>query len=374
MNWDSLVPINKSTLVKVDMLNFDTNNPRFTPDKQPENNTDQAIITMLTRTADLAELIQSISTSGYINIEPLIVVVRDSKLVVLEGNRRLAALKSLRNHEYARQARLDTPGLSQEVRQTLEDVLVYRVEKEDDARALIGFKHINGPQAWDAYAKAKYAGQWLDSQKGKREPLSLLDIANRMGDKHSTIHRMVTALYVLEQAETNDIYSIEDRQRKSFSFSHLYTGLSSEEFTDYLGMERRSRNEDPVRDPVPVNFYEKLRTLLVWLYGSKQDDIQPVVKSQNPDLGILRDVLRSKAAIRELEERGDLAAAVITATPKYLRFSKHLIEANGELQKALETLDGFDRETQPELIEVADSAMKRIRIIVKSMDSSEGDK
>lgn len=367
MNWDNIAPIAVSTIVDVELLNFDTNNPRFTPDKKPDGNTDQAIISMLASTADLAELIQSIATSGYINIEPLIVVVRGDKLVVLEGNRRLAAIKCLRKNEYAQNAKLSVPELTQAVLNTLDKILVYRVEKEDDARALIGFKHINGPQAWDAYAKAKYAGEWLDSQQGAEHPLSLVDIANRMGDKHATIHRMVTALYVLQQAENNDVYSIEERQRKSFSFSHLYTGLSSEEFTEYLGMERRTRNEDPLKNPVPKENFKKLRKLLIWLYGSKNDDAQPIVKSQNPDLGILKDVLGSKVATRELEERGDLTSAFISATPKDVRFSKHLIEANGELQKAMETLDGFDPSSQPELVEIANATQKRVSIILTSL-------
>lgn len=55
---------------------------------------------------DLSELIQSISTSGYINIEQLIVIERRGRLAVLEGNRRLAAVKALRDPELAKEARI----------------------------------------------------------------------------------------------------------------------------------------------------------------------------------------------------------------------------------------------------------------------------
>jgi len=370
MEWDKTIPIGEPKEVDVEILHFDTNNPRFTPDKRPDEDTDQAIIAKLASTADLSELVQSIATSGYINIEPLIVVVRDSRLIVLEGNRRLAAIKCLRNPDYARLSKISIPAFDEKVKKTLESILVYRVAQEEDARELIGFKHINGPQAWDAYAKAQYAGRWLDSQDGLDKPLTLLDIANRMGDKHATIHRMVTALYVLRQAEEQEVYCVDDRQKRAFSFSHLYTGLSYEEFTNYLGMERPVRAQDPSRTPVPKKYFDKLRQLLVWLYGSKLDDIQPVIKSQNPDLGILRTVLASRTATRELEERGDLDAAVVTATPKDVRFSKHLFDANAELQKALETLDGFDPATQSELQEVATSAHRRANLIRQAVDSA----
>ena len=354
----------------VELLHFDIHNPRFTPDKRPDENTDQAIISKLASTADLSELVQSISTSGYINIEPLIVVVRDERLVVLEGNRRLAAIKCLLDQEVAKEARITVPEFDDSVCKTLNNILVYRVAQEEDARELIGFKHINGPQAWDAYAKAEFAGNWLDKQTEADNPLTLTDIANRMGDNHATIHRMVTALYVLRQAEEAGVYAIDDRQKKSFSFSHLYTGLTYESFSNYLGMERPARNADPSQTPVPENNFPKLRKLLVWLYGSKSEDAQPVIKSQNPDLGILRDVLSSQTATRELEERADLGAAIITATPKDVRFSRHLLNANAELQKAQETLDGFDAETQSELQEVAKSAHKRAGVILREVDAA----
>ncbi|WP_208111122.1 ParB/Srx family N-terminal domain-containing protein [Maritalea mobilis] len=146
MDWDNIAPVRQSTKVDVNLLDFDCDNPRFTPDKQPNGKSDEAIISKLASSADLAELVQSISTSGYINIEPLIVVLRDEKLVVLEGNRRLAALKSLLNPDLASKAKLSVPNFSNEIRSTLLNILVYRVEREEDARELIGFKHINGPR------------------------------------------------------------------------------------------------------------------------------------------------------------------------------------------------------------------------------------
>lgn len=375
MNWDSVVVVADSTLVDVDLLCFDTSNPRFTPDKRPADETNLAIVRKLASSADLAELVQSIATSGYINIEPLIVVASSDCLRVLEGNRRLAAIMCLRDREFAKAAGVSLPEFDEaKVQASTDKILVYRVEREEDARDLIGFKHINGPQSWDAYAKAKFATKWLDDEKrlsseGKAA-LSLNEIANRMGDKHATIFRMVTAYYVLEQAENEEVFNVEDRAKKAFSFSHLYTGLSYVEFTDYLGMPRPQRAEDPSSNPVPQSHIGNLRNLLQWLYGSQKEELQPVIKSQNPDLGLLREVLKSKAATRELEERVSLADALVTATPKDVRFSRHILAANNELLKALNTLDGFDPEGQSELEEIADSAAKRAIRIRSSVEAA----
>lgn len=368
MDWSSVIGVADPTRVDLAHLCFDTSNPRFTPDKRPVDNTNEEIVRKLASSADLAELVQSIATSGYFNIEPLIVVADTDYLRVLEGNRRLAAIMCLRDPEFAKSAGVSLPDFDvAKVMDSTNKILVYRVESEDEARPLVGFKHINGPQSWDAFAKAKFATKWLDDEKrlalSGADALNLSDIANKMGDTHGTIFRMVTAYYVLDQAENIDAFDVEDRAKKAFSFSHLYTGLAYVEFTDYLGMHRPQRNEDPANNPVPDDHIDNLRNLLHWLYGSKLNELQPVIKSQNPDLGRLREVLKSKAATRELEERVSLADALVTATPKDVRFSRHILAANNELLKALNTLDGFDPEAQSELEEIANSAATRaIRI------------
>lgn len=367
-----LPPIGEAHKVPVELLNFDQNNPRFTPDKEPSSDSDSAVVAMLATSADLAELIQSISTAGYINIEPLIVIERGGRLAVLEGNRRLAAVKALRDPELAKAARVSVPPITPEKAETLDRLLVFRVEHEDDARDLIGFKHINGPQSWDAFAKARFAARWLEDEQRKpnQSGMNLQQIASRMGDQHMTMHRMVAALHVLNQAEANGVYNIGDRKKKSFSFSHLYTGLSYEEFTNYLGMPRPDRSADPDNEPVPSNKFNELRNLLTWLYGSRDRDIEPAVKSQNPDLGRLRAVLASPAAIRILAERNDLTEAIITATPADVRFQRHLIAANAELSHALSTMEGFDPVSQPELQTIADSAARRATMVKLQVDAA----
>lgn len=374
MNWDNLIEVDTSAEVAVDHLQFDLSNPRFTPDKMPEENTDVEIVRQLARSADLGELIQSIATSGYIKIEPLIVMPAGNKLTVLEGNRRLAAIKCLRDPDFAKASGVNVDYDTALAISTTDTVLVHRVDHKEDARDLIGFKHINGPQSWDAFAKAKFATDWLDSERTLAArgaaALGLKDIAGRMGDKHQTIFRMVTAYYVIRQAQKEDIYRISDRKKRGFSFSHLYTGLSYPEFTDYLGMEKLHHEEDPLETPVPADHREELEHMLLWLYGSKSRDVEPVIKSQNPDLNTLKEVLRSKAATSELEASVSLADAIVTATPKEDRFSQHLLTANNELQKAQKTLDGFDPETQSELEAISEAALKRAGIVHRNIVAS----
>src|SRR4051812_4448435 len=87
--------------VETRYLDFDTNNPRLFElgFKTPA---DAQIIRALADTADLAKIVESIAANGYIDIEPLIVQRVKNRFVVLEGNRRLAAIRLLLNPDLAK--------------------------------------------------------------------------------------------------------------------------------------------------------------------------------------------------------------------------------------------------------------------------------
>ena len=88
----SLPAPKKTTKFPTKELHFDTSNPRFTEDHNLGKATDANVIEFLLSRADLTELVQSIAANGYIDIEPLVVMEVKKRAVVLEGNRRLAAI------------------------------------------------------------------------------------------------------------------------------------------------------------------------------------------------------------------------------------------------------------------------------------------
>ena len=171
-----------TTKVPVQKLRLDRSNPRLLG--QAEDASDESIIARLYRSAELDELLQSISANGYLDIEPL-VVMRASEgdtLIVLEGNRRLATLRLLVEPALvdriasSEDTRIAVPEIDDAVRSTLDQVSVYLVESREHARAFIGYKHINGPAKWDAYSKARFAAEWYrsgrsqDSETGRPDP------------------------------------------------------------------------------------------------------------------------------------------------------------------------------------------------------------
>ena len=363
-DWIMQLPLRQSISVRTDQLVFDQQNPRFIPSKKPDGTADEDIIRFIDRTADLSELIQSIAASGYIKVEPMVVLQCRDQLTVLEGNRRLAALMCLRDPALAERSGVKLQKISTENRATLDEVLVWRVEDRASAQDLIGYKHINGPQPWDAYAKAQFAMRWLEAEKVKDNGLSLSGIAQKMGDRHDTLRRMVTAAFVIKQADENDIWSIDQRRNKHFSFSHLYTGLSYSEFTEYLGMEHRSRSEDPAVAPIPEKKYRELSRLLGWLYGNKDEDEDPIIRSQAADLKRLRKVLSNRAATRLLEATRAFEKAVVTATPRSELFAKGVYTAEQGLSDALQNQSGFNTNYQSELIDILKSIQSNAESLV----------
>lgn len=363
------LPLHTPTKVSVDRLVFDPDNPRFAPTHDVGRSSDVDIVSALYRVADLGELIQSIATSGYVDIEPLVVLqeTRDSaELMVLEGNRRLAALRLLTDPDLAREAEIDLPGVSPDVEPTFREVTVYRVQSREEAQDFIGFKHINGPHRWDSFAKARFAAKWFERERHRG--VTLREIARRMGDRHDTVQRMVAGLYVLEQAERKGLFQVEDiYPGRPFSFSHLYTALTRPGYRQFLGLPDEWRKSDPSPDPVPEPFLRNLQQVLRWLYGSKQDELRPVVVSQNPNVRELGEVLAHPKARAKMVARHDLREAYAEVDTPGLQFERSLVDAHGNIEKALGKVDAFDGgET---LLELAREINSKAKILFTVMES-----
>jgi hypothetical protein len=353
--------------VAVEYLEFDPENPRLI-EEGVKNPTDEDIILALADTSDLSEVVQSITANGYFDIEPMIGMKVGNKWRVLEGNRRLAAIRILQNPAMAKGTGVAVPEISAANKATLKEVSVYAVTSKDQAREYIGFKHINGPHRWDALAKARFAADWYAKEKG----VTLDKIASRLGDNHATVARLVSGMFVLDQAKDEGIFEIADRYPgRKFAFSHLYTALTRSGYRDFLGLPDDWRVDDPQPNPVPKKNLEDLRTLLVWLYGSKEDDIKPVITSQNPDIKNLAAVLSNPRARTMMLARNNLAEAHSSIESKGARFESALVNAKQEAETALSQIIGFDSEDSTlleigkELAETSDQIYTTMESMVK---------
>jgi len=352
-------------------LFFDTKNPRLAGESFTSSN-DIPIIQHLCETSDITELVISILKNGFVDFEPIVVIKDDNdNFRVLEGNRRLAAIKLLLN-----------PSLSQQLEQTLKyniehpipssveisikEIPTIVVKKEEDANAYIGFKHINGPHKWTSFAKAKFVTQWFKKQ------VPLEEIAKRVGDKNQTVKDLIAGMLVLEQAEEEELFDISDRTKRGvFGFSHLYTALNRKEYRNFIGLSK-DWTDNLSENPVPLDCLNNLETTLQYMYGSKSKNIESVIKSQNPNLRELGQVLIHPVARQTLLESNSLGMALEETEKKSSLFEKSLISANIQLKKSATLVSSYDGNEY--LLETAKEMEGAIRVLVSSMEKLSYDK
>ena len=275
----------------------------------------------------------------YFPYEPLFVIEEKGKLYVIEGNRRLAAVKILLSTKWQHQLKIkDLPRISDELRESLQDLPIIRTDRESIWEYL-GFKHVNGPAKWGSYAKAQYIADVHDLYT---TPLDV--IAEKIGDRNRTVQRLFRAMMVIKQAEDWGVFSRANRYKTKFAFSHLYTGLDYDGFKRFLNLKDESAE---ATEPVPKSKKKELGELCLWLYGDRRDDTKPLIESQNPDLSTLDDVLMEDVAVDALRSGLPLSVAFDVSKGDARIFRESLTEGKLALQKASGTLTtGYKKEEQ----------------------------
>jgi hypothetical protein len=214
------LPIEKSVLCPLQLLELDLENPRLQTGTEIVAKTERDVIESLSEIAALDELVTSICTNRYLNLEPLIVLGKSASgpFTVLEGNRRLAAIKLILDPSLAEEVGISLPArIPAGVIASFQNILVHRVKRRQDSREFIGFKHINGPQRWDAYAKAKYVTEWYKSESDDEGGISIEEIAAKMGDNNNTMRAYIYAVLIIEQAEKAGRRHAEDLRFRTYT-------------------------------------------------------------------------------------------------------------------------------------------------------------
>lgn len=328
------------TWALTETLRLDSENPRLVEFLEENDRPSQDdLLRVLWEEMAVDELVMSIAKSGFMPYEPLLVMRDRGELVVIEGNRRLAAVQLLLYPERRKALKaLNLPKLSPAAAKALEELPVIFTDRKK-AWKYLGVKHINGPKKWDSYAKAQYIALVADDHH-----VSLEDIASQIGDKHGTVQRLYRALKVIEQAEEANVFNRVNREKKHFSFSHLETGLGYENIAKFVGLKDKSDESD---HPVDDKHITELGELCTWLYGDKTRDEPAKVQTQNPHLRQLNDVLGKKEAVKALRAGLPLELALEVSFGDDRVFQDALVMTKQHLQKARGTMStGFDGDAE----------------------------
>lgn len=316
-------------------LLFDKENPRLVEFNSVDL-TETQLINLLWKEMAVDELVMSILAFGFFEHEPLYVMSNGlDKFVVLEGNRRLAAIKSILQPDLVSGGKMEKfiPQITPELKQSLtESIPVIVLPNREKAWRLLGFKHVNGPAKWGSYAKAKYIAQ-VHNNFG----IELNKIAEQIGDTNKTVKKLYQGLMVLDQATKIAEFSINDIKTPRLYFSHLYTAIGYEKFRRFLAIPDDFEHDHPV----PVEKGKNLQEVMDWLFGSKKRGIEPCVKSQNPDLRHFVEILDNELSVAALRTGSSLEVAYDLSIDDNDALKEALAKARLSLDKATSKVGSF---------------------------------
>ena len=317
----------------VEALLLDDENPRL-PVSQGLRSQDE-ILLLIAKTYTIGELMESFAINGYFDEEPLVGVPFSddpTKLIIVEGNRRLSALKLLLEPQLVkrlvdpsngRPIRIVVPALTRDRRQELKSVPV-RVYEEGRSAVLayMGYRHITGVKTWNSYAKARYVHQLVEDGN------ELKDIQKRIGDRHETAPRLLRAYLVWEQA--NSLAMIPARNGHAPNFSYLFTALTFRPMLQFLGLAAQGMPRRVRRKKI-----SQLEEVVTYLYGTVDGGRKPAIK-ESREIKDLAQAVASNRALEKLREGASVSEAVEVIPVAEARLEKLIRQALDRLNQAAE--------------------------------------
>jgi ParB-like chromosome segregation protein Spo0J len=194
----------------------------------------------------LRALRNSILANGYVPMERIIVVPYRraglNKYLVIEGNRRVAALKSL-----IRDAKEGSIRLSPEQESSFSRIPCAILESsgksiQNAERVIMGIRHIAGPREWGAYQQAQ-----LIYELAEEQGMDQGTIADHLGLSRVEVGRRYRALKALHAMENDEEYGEEAKSEFYRLFHELVSQPNVRERFGWNHEESRFVNDDKSR-------------------------------------------------------------------------------------------------------------------------------
>lgn len=320
--------------IKLKELHFDPENPRLPMHLRyaPEDE----VLDYLLLECNLIELMLSIGQQGFFIGEPLLVVKKDDGYIVVEGNRRLGALKLLQKSAVSNVKPAQVRRVQDEstIQPDLIPSLIF--EKREEILTYLGYRHITGIQPWDALAKARYLRQ-LRTRIPNEHAEAHKILAKEIGSKAPTVAKLLTGLTLIDKARDLGILSELKLKEEEIPFSLLTTGIGYENICRFIGIENSSDVE--ANNINESNFKE----FLTWAFVKNSGSATVLGESRNFDK--LARIVGNDQALKELRRGTPIEAADLYTSGPLEAVRKLMLEAEHRINSAqagLSYADGFD--------------------------------
>ena len=299
--------------ILVEQLHLDPQNPRLPERLKLADTTESQVFNWMLEDATLLDLAASIAENGFYPGEPIIVVKNEhNTYTVIEGNRRLAAVKLLSNPLLAESSTITLSRLSEiAIRENHIPLKlwVYEAPSKAEADNYLGFRHITGVKAWPLISKARYLSglyQKILNERGYYTDI-FKELAREIGSKGVYVKRLVFGYKLFKKIESRSFYNIDDLSEETFNLS-LITDAAVRFGNIAAYMSFNFEQPDPVAN---VN-EEKLKEVSEWIY--KRNNSGETRLGETRNLPKLNKVLGNDRAKRVFIEEGKTLSEALQFT------------------------------------------------------------
>jgi hypothetical protein len=340
--------------VGLDKLRFDPENPRLPP--SVDGSDEGAVLTWMLSDSSLPELMGSIASHGYFPGDPLLISPLEegggelafdegAEYKVVEGNRRLAALKILSGRADAPRRRATVQELvGVAAGQDLDPVSACLFAERDAILDYLGYRHITGIKEWDPLEKARYLSQLRERASNGVAP-SNTDLARTIGSKGPYVGRLLAGLEALQRLSGKPALADAGLDIDDVPFSLLTTAFNHDGIvTDLLKLDRA---DDPELTGIDEAGLEKLGE---WLFVPRHGRKTALEDSRN--FGLLSKIVGSPRAMEAFEGGMPIRDAALLAHSPAEVLMTALDEAKGRLGIAADHAEELDQAGE-ELVDAA---------------------
>ena len=231
--WEEL------TVDVVNDIRLDPHNVRLDiPTGVPESDIIQDLFT----NEKALSLVEGIAKVGFLTHEVPIVLERGGQLVVVEGNRRVAALKAIQNPYLApeHQARITKLAQSISDREALRHIVVKKAPSQEEVDQLVAALHTGNQRvAWSATRQAAFFQAQLDAGKSVESLIAQYPTID--------VRKFITRSNVLKlfRSVNYDDASLGDyANKRRFPVSTLERLYENEKFLELVGISIKTDTGD----------------------------------------------------------------------------------------------------------------------------------
>lgn len=313
-----------------EQLEFDKDNPRL-PHSVVNSMNEGDVIDWMLKDASIIELMGSIGEKGFFPGEPLL-GIQDLKIpekyIIVEGNRRLTAIKLLHHPEFAKRKSASIKIVADEAKIKPRELPVLIFEERKEILDYLGFKHITSVKPWSALAKAKYLRELQEQYKGSN--ISITEqhrqLAKAIGSRSDYVKDLLIGLDLYDKIYENSYFDIRGLNEETIDFGVYYNALKYSNIPKFLGINKNDNT--PTRD---LNT-ERLEEMTRWV--SEKDSQGRTRLGESRNLSKLNAIVLESEAVALFRDGRTLDDALLYTEEPYELFKKSISDSLYSLRDA----------------------------------------